>query len=290
MNTSTASLTAPRAEAELIARSLASSESSRGICPKCKGGESGEKSFLCSRDSGGIAYYICFRASCNFRGRVVFGPQESGGHEPKQKRTREFGRPLSELTVEQVTWFRNCFDINPGRDIYYCVEMGRYAHRIMGPKGQHRGWVLRDYGGDLTPKALSYPSKADEPFVAWHKGIYETTPVVVVEDILSGRKVADAGFQSVALLGTTLTFDIVYEILEVTDKIALALDRGTMELMLKYREKFEILFDRIWIWNLDRDLKWVPRTRIRKAIFDGATDFISDYSGDNSRDLGIADT
>lgn len=269
------------AEIEFLASGLAAGESSRGICPKCLGGSSGERSFLCSRDSRGIAYFICFRATCGYRGQidVLLGPK--GDQEPRKRKTHRFNRPVESLTEAQIKWYRAKFDINPGVEVYWCPTMERFAHRVYGPLGQHRGWLLRDYVSDLHPKALAYPEKEDENWIGWFNPSEinqddSFTPVVVVEDLVSARKVADAGYRSVSILGThNFDFDVIYEIRAETDSIVLALDRGTLPLMLKYRSKYELLFDDIIIWQLDQDLKYVSRKRIREAMEDGKPDFVS---------------
>lgn len=274
------------AEVEFLAAGLASGESSRGVCPKCLGGSSGEKSFLCSRDTRGIAYFICFRATCGYRGTVDIhlGPGSSKGPalspEPPRK-VYSFRRELRQLTESQVKFWRAKFDINPGNEVYYCPEMERFALRVYGPQGQHRGWELKLIGGTDRQKTISYPEQEFGAFIGWFNPSEvadkdEFSPVIVVEDLISARKVSDAGYRAVALLGTTkFGLEEVYEIRAETDSIVLALDRGTMNLMLRYRQKYGLLFDDIVIWQLDKDLKYVSRQRIREAVEDGKPDFIS---------------
>jgi len=263
-------------EVELWADGLASGESSRGVCPKCLGGSSGEKSFLCSRSTSGIAHFICFRASCGYRGTVdlVLGP----GSTPVPKKTHRMMRGLETLDKHQVKWYREKFDINPGTEVYWCPSVSRYAYRVYGPTGGHRGWILRDFNGyGQGAKSLAYKEKEDEPFIGWFDGSKpgDFHPVIVVEDIVSARKVSDAGFKSVSLNGANaLGFEEIYEIRAETPSIIIALDRGMLPLSIRYRSKYEILFDDIVIWQLDKDLKYVDRTRIREGVINGRADFI----------------
>lgn len=275
-----------RSAVELIAQTLEPGYSERGVCPKCGGGTSNEKSFVCSRDSGGIAYFRCFRGKCGFSGRLLLSPS-LGGIQTYNKRTiHEFKRPLEELDNTQVEYFRDTYGINPANDILWCPSLGAFAHKVLGPLGQSRGWMVRVYDPGQR-KDIVYPTR-DEEFIGWHyppnyEGATTGKPgaspqIVVVEDWLSGRKVSDSGCIGVSLFGTTLNLERCYEIREVSSTIRLALDRGMLGYMIKLRERFTPIFDDIIIWQLDKDLKYVSRKRIIEAI-NGRTDFITDPDG-----------
>jgi hypothetical protein len=259
---------------ELLTQTLGKGESIRTICPKCGGGSSAEKSFLCSRDGGGMVFYKCFRASCDYRGKAVLGAPESG-MEPRQRKLHSFTREIKPLSPDQIVWWRHKFGINPDNDVYWCPSLDRDAIRVYGPEGQHRGWVLRDWTKMGQPKTIGYPER-DEPFIGWYPtgSTHPGGPVVVVEDLISARKVCDAGFTAVALNGTTMNWEIAFEIRETHPFIELALDKGTMNLMIGYKDRFSTLFDGIRIWSLDKDLKYVSRERIRKAMVDGQINFL----------------
>jgi len=260
---------------ELTAQTLSKGESLRSICPKCNGGISEEKSFLCSRDHGGVVFYKCFRATCNYRGKLVIGDGEAG-LVPRIRKLHSFTRDLEELLPSQVEWWRWRFGITPGPDVYWCPSLKRDAIRVYGPQGQHRGWVLRDWTGTEPNKAISYPER-DEPFIGWCRDNQKkefSNYCIVVEDLISARKVADSGFTGVALNGTTMNWEVAFEINEHYKEIELALDIGTMKQMIEYRDQFSTLFDKIRIWTLGADLKYVSRDRIRNAIYDNLTNFL----------------
>lgn len=269
-------------EISLMMADLTRDQSKRTLCPVCKGGNSGEKSFVYSRDSGGTGYYICFRASCGVRGQVGgIGPAQPDDH-PASKPIA-FNRVLQPLTPYQREYFVGKFGYTPGRDMFYCNEMGMFAHKIMGPLGEHRGWILKSYGA--YPQSLSYPSTND-PWQGWFSPnvtvperedrIDKTGVVLIVEDVNSARKVSDAGFDSVALLGTNLNWDKAMEIAEWSRDVILALDKGTMAVMQGYRERYSTLFDQVTIWSLEEDLKYVTRRRIREGVLNGRTDFVTE--------------
>lgn len=266
----------------LLIQELGKEETRRDVCPVCKGGTSGEKSFVYSRDDRGVGHYICFRATCSIRGTIYSTP-EHGSVERVKRRKYEMNRDLVTLSSDQTYFFREKFDINPGSDILYAPQTGMFMHRICGPMGQHRGWQGRDYLKLSSIRALGYPN-TDDPWQAWYSPSHaeEQIPVpngtlaIVVEDCLSARKVSDSGFDSVALLGTNLNYDKVYEIADCCRNVILALDRGTLPLMIKHRQLYGSLFDTIKIWSLDQDLKYVSRKRIREGVFDDRTDFITE--------------
>lgn len=275
-------------EVALRAEGLTYGTTERGVCPRCRGGSSSEKSFVVSRGLGGKVWWTCFRANCDFRGSLMLGSghgigEMADGTSARSRSTRYFDRPIEELGDYAIKFFRSKFDFSPGNDIYYCPSLGRYAHRVYGPMGQNRGWVLKAYDGK-EPKAIAYPQR-DEPFISWSWPRFpQYSGVVVVEDLESARKVSDAGMKSVALLGTSMDFERAYEIAEqakdsvvdgVKPAVILALDRGTMSTMLAYRRKYELIWGFTLIWQLDQDLKYVTRKRIKKAIENGESDFIS---------------
>jgi hypothetical protein len=276
--------TTTSSEVALIAEGLNDDDSSRGICPKCKGGQSKEHSFSISRGKGGLCFYYCFRATCNYSGTLLLGTRNGtgqatyGGKTARARTTRIFTRPIEEVTDDQVLWFESQFGFRPSIDVLWCPSLERYAWRVFGPQGQNRGWVLRSYCDTPGPKSLAYPHR-DEPFISWsfpEGGGPKFGGTVIVEDLASARKVSDAGITAVALLGTHIDYERAYEIRKYSDgPIHLALDRGTMGLMVKYRAKFASVWGHCTIWQLDKDLKFVSRTRIREAIENGFTDFIS---------------
>lgn len=275
-----------RAEVSMIASELAMGETARMSCPRCRGGQSAEKSFICSRNYTGVAFYHCFRATCSFHGKVVLG-NDTSVREYKPAKPRAMDYALESLTSSDIDMFRNVYGVNPDRDTFWCPAVRRYAHRVQGPMGEHRGWVLRDYAGTESNKSLSYPfPDIDGPFISWYYPHKELgSGIIVTEDVLSAKKVADSGFKACALLGTWLDFERAYEIADVaerTDFVHLALDEGTVQQMLRYREKFESVFGPAKVWLLREDLKYVSRERIRKAVVDGITNFRIDGKDEGS--------
>lgn len=248
----------------------------RGICPKCGGGTSKEASFAISRLKERV-FYRCFRAKCHWGGTLIEGCYWSDKIDlPFPKNLRLFQRPYDDLDEPQIEWFRTQFGISPDNRTFWVPSMDVYAYKVVGPDEQHRGWQLRNYLPGALIKNDNYVHR-DEPFISWYRPKEVLLGgVVVVEDIPSARKVAACGVASVALLGTSVDYERAYEIAEQCEGfVILALDRGMMQTMVGYRQRYEALWGSVEIWQLQEDLKYVARNRIKEAIFNGKSDFIS---------------
>ena len=269
-------------EISFISAGLSPGTSARVVCPKCGGGYSKEKSCAVSLSVGTErTYFRCFRAKCNWGGTVTNGPQTGLPSKdiPFSKRQRQFDRPIEPLDEHQIKWYREKFGVSPDKNTFYCPSKDMYAYQIKGPEGQLRGWQLRSYVPGCSVKALNYVER-DEPFISWYyPRVPEIGGVVVVEDIPSARKCQSCGISAVALLGTSIDFERAYEIAGKCENfVILALDRGMLAKQIDYRGMFEPLWGSVEIWQLQEDLKYVSRERIREAIFDGKSDFISVHS------------
>lgn len=265
-------------EVTALGSTLAVDQTYRTTCLKCGGGASKERSFSITRTSQSRILYKCFRATCGWGGTIVGGIDWSKEIVlPFEKRLRTLSAPVDKLDENQVRWFRDRFGISPDADTGYCDSKDMYAYKVRGPNQQHRGWQLRSYVPGRSLRADNYIIR-DEPFVSWYfPKDKELGGVIVVEDIPSARKVATCGIASVALLGCSIDFERAYEIGANNEGFTiLALDRGTLAQALGYKTKYEALWGSVEVWQLDKDLKDVTRQRIRRALYDGATDFISD--------------
>lgn len=256
----------------LIGESLGKDEGTlKEICPKCGGGDSRDKAFTISRDSAGYLYWRCFRASCGYRGST------GGGSKGKRTASRE-ASPLTDklvpLVEDQIDYFSDEYGVDEyANNIYWCPEREAYAFNVRNPLGSTLGHQLRWYDG-RKPKSLSYPVSRTQPFMASYVRPGAKS-VVVVEDSLSALKVRSSGVTAVALLGTHIDYERAYELRTVSDNLILALDKGTLPLALSYRDKFGDLFTSVTVWSLDKDLKYVTKERIYKALVHGDTDFIT---------------
>lgn len=256
----------------LIGESLGIEEGTlKELCPKCGGGESRDKAFSISRDSAGYLYWRCFRASCGYRGSTGGG---SKGRRTTSRETNALESKLVALTEDQIDYFSDEYGVDEhAQTILWCPDREAFAFIVRNAVGSSIGHQLRWYDG-RKPKSESYPSSRSAPFMASY-GTSEDGRVVVVEDPLSALKVKSTGVRSCALLGTNLDYERAYELRAGSEHLILALDRGTLNLALSYRDKFGDMFSSVTVWSLDKDLKHVTRERINRALTKGDTDFIT---------------
>ena len=86
--------------------------------------------------------------------------------------------------------------------------------------------------------------------------------VIIVEDPLSAIKAEAMGFDSIALLGTDIHYDMIPEIRKVSHKVLLALDPGTEHKMASLLQKYGGYFREWHNIYLPDDLKRVPFTEL----------------------------
>ena len=196
-------------------------ETRNGTCPSC-----GQRKYYMTRKPNGYAY-ICFRASCGYKGFIRSGIDTEQDWTPRK--TERPGNPYFDsttlITRDDMDYFEDRFDVylgdTPAAAAYWCklAEDGRYVFPMWGPRDEYRGCVLRRpvWSGEPTPirQDTAYGAKAMvhwEPNVAvrlaWYHSTDEST-VVLVEDQVSAMRIASSGVTSVAILGTTFYSDFV---------------------------------------------------------------------------------
>lgn len=278
-----------RATAIMLGETLKEGSSSRrSPCPKCGGGSSAESSFIISKDPSGRVRWRCFRGSCGFKGASGGTVGVIGGTKPEGEEARPLKSAYEALPACQEAEFEEEFGFTPRKDLVkWVADGGYYCHQVMGPGWAHRGWHLRRYSWqnlpeDGKPRADNYRSIVSAPFICHYSrgsgpARAVNNGVVVVEDCVSALVLSNAGIDAVALLGTVLNLDRVYDILATTggSKIIMALDKGTRDLQLRYKEQYAFLFESWTQWTLGADLKYVPQGRILDAYIGGKTDFVS---------------
>src|ERR1700741_3009213 len=100
-----APLTEAYEEVELLGATISKGETYRGVCPKCGGGLSKEKSLAVSRTDLGRIFWKCFRGKCSWSGTLNGGTVVSTGIAlPFKKYLRIFTRPVEELDSHQIRW------------------------------------------------------------------------------------------------------------------------------------------------------------------------------------------
>jgi hypothetical protein len=235
---------------EYIAESVDYGETLREICPKCN---SNERSLSVTREGDGTVLFICFRASCGYKG--VLGQATRVCKQPTKPKRKVWEGETVALPPDVLAWIDREWGITDPRDWYYTQELGgRIAMSIRSPMDLHRGWVLRN-DGSRTPKALTYVDEG-EVALSWYR-CHPQGPTVVVEDIPSAYR-ASTYVNAVALCGTGVGADRAQEIREyATRPIYMALDQDATDQSFKWVQRYSLLWDGPRVLPLQQDLKYM---------------------------------
>jgi len=250
----------------ILASTLDNNGTMRELCPRCEGGSSGEKSLSISRTSEGHIVWQCFRANCPERGgtgdvmRVHRAPVAPA---PPRK---EFEGSTKALTEYHLAQLERMWGIKDPPYWYWTPEYGgRVAMSIRSPKYTHRGWVLRDIRGASRTKALTYLDK-DQEALSWYK-VSKDAPTVVVEDIPSAVRVAQAGVNAVALLGTAVGLPKAIEIAKnAPGEIVIALDQDATRKSFEVVQRYGLLFGDSRVLPIPKDFKDMTEEELQEIL------------------------
>jgi hypothetical protein len=266
-------------QVELMATGLEPGTSLRDICPVCGGGGSKERSLSITVSEDGWLLWRCFRASCGHKGRKPLWGVVRGVQGTPQKPPQTFSGALIELPDDALCWFRDNFGLRgmmlDGLSWRFAPDCDRIYIPYIGPRGQFRGSLLREWKNKLTPRNLVYKEIRDEPFMGWFPET-GSGPPVLVEDAISAFKVYQSGINSISLCGTHLSPNMVREILTRFPSAILALDKDAYAKAVGMAGEFRGVID-LKLWKLEKDLKYVSEERIRAAYFEDKTDFGAGY-------------
>lgn len=262
-------------ELRLLATELYEHETRAGVvCPFCRGGRTGEGSLSITKLQAGAALYVCHRAACGRAGRVG---ENYGAHQAspvKLEFTPRLYDSSGDVDVyrgsEPTEWLGR-FGIDSAEGAVPCrwnPANHRTVWEIRSSLGTLRGYELRAYRDEDRPKTLHY-RHTPEPWVGWFGANSDGRHVVVaVEDLVSAYKVSMAGYRSASLMGTNLNLDKLLDLLRVSDRIVLALDRDATDTAKKYAQRYALLAPEMVVLSLQRDLKYEDTTTIRKMVED----------------------
>ena len=243
---------------------LAEGERKSGqVCPLCNGGSHKEKSFSVANNAGYLEF-ICFRASCPFKGRAALsGARRSsfvaGGKEPKVSeyvRARQLPPNVEEMLSAK-------YHVEPGMFEWarwrytksYKGHGPRVAMPILDPEGNVRGVNWRSYVGE-SPKAVIEKLKEQQEQMCWYRGHNHGTRLVIVEDQPSALRLASQGVDALALCGTLLTLNRIYEIKKQDYKqVYLCLDDDATNVAISHAVLFKARLPQLKILALDDDIK-----------------------------------
>lgn len=231
------------------------------LCPKCDGGRSKERTFSIRRNAGYLSW-ICWRASCHFRGRNQVGTASElinnrEPYIPPKKQSppcvvkdipHEARRLLEDrygITEEHVNLGRLQWTNDWSRE----DEAGRLYAPVFSWLGVRVGFQARSLTGS-KPKALSFTQDSD---MAWYHNDRSDT-VVIVEDQLSAIRLGKY-VTSVALLGTYINPSRIHELLSSKAfRYCLWLDKDAFEQSVLYAIKYKHLV-KLEVTKLNKDVK-----------------------------------
>lgn len=241
------------AQIRLYGANLQLGEHTREICPSCGGGDAEEKSLSITLSEDGTLLWYCFRASCE----GVKGT--TGNVTGSASRTQPVVRAVFEgttraLTDVELAAVQRKWGITDPKHWYWTEEYGgRLAFSVRSPKYTHRGWVLRDMGGNAKSKTLNYIMDIEES-LSWYKKT-GASATLLVEDIPSACR-ASSYVTAVALLGTNVSLSKATEIATYADHpIYIALDQDATDKAFEIAQRWGLLWDSVRVLPLKKDIK-----------------------------------
>lgn len=243
------------------------------LCPFCRGGRTGERSFSFTKTVVGAIVYQCKRGSCGRTGRVD-GPV--GLHNVEAKRPeftpRHYTGTFLDVpeVISEYYIAKFGFSDREWRDagVRWSPEYNRTVWRVCSPSLVVRGYELRDHTAEGRLKTLHYRHSPDE-WLGWFpkQRSGDGRGLVLVEDMISAYKVHCAGLNSVCLMGSHVSMDNLLEILKYGDELKLALDRDATDKAVKLARRFQFIAPHLQVIPLQRDLKYEDSDQIKKIIY-----------------------
>lgn len=248
---------------------LAEGERKSGqVCPMCNGGSARERSFSVGRLNNHLAF-ICFRASCSFKGRlaVTGGVRSQSVHSDSKPSTPQFvtRRPIP-AELEEALAVKYSVDIGMFDWAKWCYTDAykgagpRVGIPILDPEGEIRGINWRSYDG-AKPKALIETIKPQQELMCWYRGRKHGKVLVIVEDQPSALRIASQGVDAVALCGTLLNLNRIYEIKAQGYKtVFLCLDEDATRQAVAHAVAYKARLPALRIMELKDDIKDMDAT------------------------------
>lgn len=247
-----------------VALALANGETSYADCPAC----GRQSKFSVTLTADGNILWRCFRPTCPLhRGGVnaCNGPRRVV-QEPSGRKTHPFLGKLTELPTDVERMLVNKYWLEDDHlrllRAKYAPEQRRVAFPIFSPVGRRRGLSLRSYTG-AEPKSLTRMDLPEPHQSYYHAGQYVKGETAwIVEDIISAVRVARYA-PAVALLG--VSWDAT-EIAAEHPNAVLALDKDASAHAIRMAQDSKILFKRLRVQLLDRDIKDTSEKELQRIL------------------------
>lgn len=213
---------------------------SGNLCPVCKGGQTQEKSasFFVDDSLGVVIYFVCHRAKCGAKGRMIDNSIQYESRKPIVHQAKVSAKERSEaLNIvsskygipKNVLEFYGCFVERLDNDLFLSVPL------ISLSDGERIGVAKKrivSKGESKTPKAYTNYSQDCKSKTSVFRRFPTNTlgnTLVIVEDFLSAIKIASLpngnAVSAVPLLGSSISHQQESEIKELgIDNVVVMLD------------------------------------------------------------------
>lgn len=229
-------------------------------CPSCN---STDRSLAVSRREGRLLW-ICYRASCTFKGSSAGGMGYTGTKQVSTRAAtgRQYLRTAASLPEGMASLLYEKYAITTEEIAKH--KLGWTEDRLVLPVnnvlGESDGCVLRSLNG-AVPKALTH---SEPEALAWYRN-RSSDALIVVEDQLSAI-CASRYVNSVALLGTNFNQERATTIRKARfSKVMLALDADAFDVAVKFARMYRTYLP-MTLLRLEKDIKDMDEEDTRSLL------------------------
>jgi hypothetical protein len=232
--------------------------SDRGTCPKC-----GSTSAFAMSRTGSEISFICFSASCNYKGRLSSRGQAIGTKDTVTTRHKKlFNGSLSALADKEIEWLADKFKIRRMylRHVRYNEQDGRVYYPQYDMSGRVMGYIARYYpeiaygkkvrGAKAIWKAvLNKDMSLCFPFMDVLTQAVERKEVAVVEDYPSALRMnSQLHYPTLCLGGTNIYESHINTMLAMgINKLVIVLDADAITKAIKLKRSLGLAFDEVLV-------------------------------------------
>lgn len=254
-----------------VRRAVEAGDTTKQVCPRCDGGQSGETSLYIRYDDDGVVRLKCYRASCGWFALLL----NDGTAEVTRKKVRPasvYREPVLPVDARGRATLMVDYGLNRAvyADRWRMTEDGEVlVMSIRSPYYEERGHQTRTLYRD-EKRCFTYKATA-QPFLDWWFKPTNSAPVVVVEDALSACRLSQLGYNAVALLGTGMSNEDAREIVATAAgrEIIIALDRDAFDKAVKLAGRHKHILGPTRVLCLTQDIKNMADDHDIRELIDG---------------------
>ena len=232
-------------------------------CPECNGGVHNDKSLSITVEHG-LIKWICYRASCNYRGIRHDNPNNTTRMSVKDAKP-VYDKPHRTLTHHEEDYLKEKYGLRDHELAGVRKSNNYFAFPVRNIMGKQVGWSHKKDVGN-GPKSLTYGPQDMIHYADPDDG----RTVVIVESWLDATKVSRYK-PCVALLGTNLNYAQVIDIASWYDRAVFMLDMDAWGKAAKLCSKYSLLFREgcgYATWECGLDPKDMQIENLEQVIID----------------------